>query len=71
MTQYQQARKNKFTKEMKAVAKKEGIDPAILRDGISKGLVVIPANKNHKHIDPIGIGKGLQVKVNANRFTPH
>jgi phosphomethylpyrimidine synthase len=66
MTQYQQAKQNRITKEMKAVAKKESIDPAILRDGIGKGLVVIPANKNHKHIDPIGIGKGLQVKVNAN-----
>ena len=66
MTQYQQARKNRYTKEMKSVARKESIDPKILRDKISKGLVVIPANKNHKNLDPIGIGKGLQVKVNAN-----
>ena len=30
------------------------------------GQVVIPANKNHKSLDPHGIGKNLRTKVNVN-----
>ncbi|MGM0369975.1 MAG: phosphomethylpyrimidine synthase ThiC, partial [Bacillota bacterium] len=30
------------------------------------GTIVIPANKNHQHLDPNGFGKGLATKVNAN-----
>ena len=33
---------------------------------VAAGLVVIPANRNHKNLRPIGIGKGLKTKINAN-----
>jgi phosphomethylpyrimidine synthase len=66
MTQLQQARKNRITKEMILVARQEGIEPNYLKKAISDGVAVIPANKNHKHLRPIGIGKGLSIKVNAN-----
>jgi len=48
------------------IAKKENIDINLLRKNISKGLAVILANKNHKNIKPIAVGKDLTVKVNAN-----
>ncbi|RLJ00438.1 MAG: hypothetical protein DRP06_02070 [Candidatus Aenigmatarchaeota archaeon] len=44
----------------------ENIDVNLLREKISKGLVVIPANINHQNLDPIGIGSDFKVKVNAN-----
>ena len=66
MTQIQAAQKNKITKEIKIVARNEKIKPAQLKKKVAKGLVVIPANKNHKNLKPIGIGSGLRIKINAN-----
>jgi phosphomethylpyrimidine synthase len=51
---------------MKAVAKKEGLEPEFVLQGIAEGLIVIPANINHRGVEPCGIGKGLRTKVNAN-----
>jgi len=66
MTQLEQARKGIITEAMERVARKENIDPEILRARVAEGTVVIPSNINHKHLDPVGIGKGLTIKVNAN-----
>ena len=66
MTQLEKARKGLITNAMKRVAQKENIAPEILRDRVAAGTVVIPANMKHKELDPIGIGKGLTIKVNAN-----
>lgn len=66
MTQMIQAREGKITPEMEMVSKREGIAPEVLRDRVSKGTVVIPANKNHRGFNPCGIGEGLLIKVNAN-----
>ena len=66
MTQLQAALQNKITTEMKAVAKKEKIGAGELKKRIARVLAVIPANKNHKNLKPIGIGNGLRIKVNAN-----
>jgi phosphomethylpyrimidine synthase len=51
---------------MRAVAEKEGIDPETVREMVAEGSVVIPANINHKRLEPCGIGKALRTKVNAN-----
>ncbi len=59
------ARKGIITEEMKTIAKKEKIDPEKLRRYIAMGYVVIPKNKN-RDTTPIGIGKDLKTKVNAN-----
>jgi phosphomethylpyrimidine synthase len=66
MTQLIEARNNKITKEIKIVAEKENIDQNELIKKISNGKVVIPASTLHKSLDPIGIGEGLKIKVNAN-----
>ncbi len=51
---------------MRAIAEKEGVDPESVRSGVADGSIVIPANINHKGVEPLGIGKGLRTKVNAN-----
>ncbi|MFC1535352.1 phosphomethylpyrimidine synthase ThiC [Thermodesulfobacteriota bacterium] len=66
MTQLAKARAGITTPEMKIVAEKEHVDVNWLRDRIAEGRVVIPANINHKGLDPCGIGEGLLIKVNAN-----
>ncbi|MCX7921918.1 MAG: phosphomethylpyrimidine synthase ThiC [Clostridia bacterium] len=65
-TQMEAARKGIITNEMKIVAEKEGKNLEELRDLIAQGKIVIPANKNHKSIDPEGIGQGLRTKINVN-----
>ena len=66
MTQLEAALKGIVTPEMTIVAEEEGISVEILMDLISRGRVVIPANRNHKTLHPRGIGRALRVKVNAN-----
>lgn len=66
MTQLQAAVKGKITPEMERVAAREGRSPEFVRDGVAAGRIVIPANKNHRGLDPQGIGTGLRTKVNAN-----
>jgi phosphomethylpyrimidine synthase len=65
-TQMDAAKKGIVTKEMEIVAKKENMDIELLRKFISEGKVVIPANKNHKSLDPEGVGEGLKTKINVN-----
>ena len=66
MTQLSAARRGRITPQMRQVARVEGVDPEFIRDGIAKGLVVLPANTNHKVKRLSAIGKGLRTKVNAN-----
>ncbi len=65
-TQMDAAKKGIITKEMEIVSKKENMDVELLRERIAKGEIVIPANKNHKSLDPQGVGKGLSTKINVN-----
>ena len=53
------------TKEIKSVAAKEGISAGTLRNLLAQGSVVIPKNINSKS-QPIGIGKMMRTKINAN-----
>jgi phosphomethylpyrimidine synthase len=69
MTQKEWARRGTITKAMKKVASREGVDPEIIQTRIDEGSVVIPVNKNHENLDPVGVGKGLTIKVNANLGT--
>jgi phosphomethylpyrimidine synthase len=66
MTQRMKALKGIVTKEMKAVAREEGVSPEWLQEKIVSGRTVIPANRNHRGLKPIGIGEGLRIKVNTN-----
>lgn len=65
-TQMDAARKGIITPEMEKVAAKEHMDVEKLRALIAKGQVIIPANKNHKALDPNGIGHALTTKINVN-----
>ncbi len=64
MTLMESARKGVFDLLEKA-ALTEGTDPEFIRKGLASGRIVIPHNPIHSP-DPLAIGKGLRVKVNAN-----
>ncbi len=66
MTQLAKARAGITTSEMNTVAEKEQGDVLWLRDKVAEGRIVIPANTNHKGLEPCGVGEGLLIKVNAN-----
>jgi len=66
VTQRHYAFKNIITAQMKRAAEREELSPEFILNEIKKGTVVIPANINHKNLDPIGIGFPLKTKINAN-----
>ncbi len=61
----QDALKGNITPEMKLVAESEGIDVQKIVRGLSEGRIIIPKNVRGK-ARPVGIGKGLKTKINAN-----
>ena len=65
MTQIEAARAGIVTDEMRYVAEQENRPVEFIMEGLKKGTIVIPKNKNHD-IKPMGIGEGLRTKVNAN-----
>jgi len=65
MTIMQEAQRGVLTDEIYAVAKSEGTNPEKLRMRVAAGSVVILHNQIHGQ-EPLGIGEGLRVKVNAN-----
>ncbi len=69
MTQRIKARKGIVTKEMEIIAREEGVIPEWLRDKVASGRVIIPANRKHKGVKPIGIGERLRIKINTNLGT--
>ncbi|OGJ88417.1 MAG: phosphomethylpyrimidine synthase [Candidatus Raymondbacteria bacterium RifOxyA12_full_50_37] len=66
MTQYQAAKKKIITPEMKCVAKNEYLKPEFVRNEIAKGRLIITANKKHRNLIPIGIGRAVRCKINSN-----
>lgn len=71
MTQMAKAKRGVITDQMKLVAEQEGLDPEEIRELVSNGLVVIPANPNHRIERFSGIGHKLSVKVNVNLGTSY
>ncbi len=65
-TQMDAARKGIITEQMKIVAEKEQMDISTLMQRMAEGKIIIPANKNHKNLDPEGVGEGLRTKINVN-----
>ena len=65
-TQMHYARRGELTKEMSYVAKIEGVSENLVMDEVAKGSIIIPANVNHTNLKPMGIGRKLKTKVNAN-----
>jgi phosphomethylpyrimidine synthase len=65
VTQLEYARKGTVTGIMNEVAAEENMAPAMMRELISQGKIVII--KNHQNgTAPVGVGKGLRTKVNAS-----
>ncbi|MCX7914273.1 MAG: phosphomethylpyrimidine synthase ThiC, partial [Thermodesulfovibrionales bacterium] len=65
MTRIEFAKRGIITQEMEQVALSENIHPDRLASDIANGHTVITRNVLHK-INPVGIGKGLRTKINAN-----
>src|SRR5919202_3865740 len=53
---------------MHYVARREDLDPELIRSEVARGRLVIPANINHlqKRLEPMGIGVATKCKINAN-----
>jgi len=71
VTQRALARAGIVTPEMEHVAIRESlgegsITPEAVRDAVARGAAIIPANLNHPEAEPMAIGKGFRVKINAN-----
>lgn len=65
-TQMKAAMEGRETEEMRIVAVEEGEAPQSIRARVAEGSVIIPRNIQRESVRPIGIGKGLRIKVNAN-----
>jgi len=69
-TQYEAACRGQITAEMSRVAEREGLSGEQIRAEVADGRLVIPANRNHLgpngRLDPIGIGRAVSTKINAN-----
>ena len=74
MTQLTEARAGIITDQMQRVAVRESVSPETIRDEVAAGRLVIPANRLHiqgtgdggARLDPIGIGRAVSTKINAN-----
>ena len=65
-TQMHYARRGELTKQMSYVAKVEGVSENLVMDEVANGRIIIPANVNHINLKPMGIGRKLKTKINAN-----
>jgi phosphomethylpyrimidine synthase len=66
VTQLHYARQGIVTPEMEYIAIREGMEPEFVRDEVARGRAIIPANINHPECEPMIIGRGFHVKINAN-----
>ncbi len=60
------AKNGEITPVIREVADNEDMNPEKLAKLVAQGKIVIPVNNRKKSLRPIGIGKGLRIKVNAN-----
>jgi phosphomethylpyrimidine synthase len=60
------ARQGIITEEMEYVARREKLDPELVRSEVARGRAIIPANIHHRNLEPMGIGIAFKCKINAN-----
>ncbi len=65
-TQMEAAKRGQITEEMRIVAKDEDESPQAICQRIADGVGIITRNIQHENVRPVGIGKGMRTKVNAN-----
>jgi phosphomethylpyrimidine synthase len=66
VTQMHYARQGLVTEEMAHVAKRERLDPDLVRAEVARGRMIIPANVRHPELEPMAIGIAATCKINAN-----
>lgn len=64
--QLKEAKRGEATKEMEKIAREEGEPLERVIKRAAAGEIVIPRNSKGEEVNPIGIGKGLRTKINAN-----
>jgi len=67
-TQLQAAKAGILTEQIRFIAESENIEAELVLAELAAGRLVIPANKLHlkTNLKPVGIGRVLRTKVNAN-----
>ena len=65
-TQMHYARKGIVTEEMLYVARRESLSPEVVRSEVARGRMIIPANVNHRNLEPMSIGVASKCKINSN-----
>jgi phosphomethylpyrimidine synthase len=65
-TQIYYARQGTITGEMEYVAEREGLTAEAIRQEVARGRMIIPANINHRSLEPMCIGVESKCKINAN-----
>ncbi len=66
VTQMHYARKGVVTEEMEFVAKRESLEPELVRSEVARGRMIVPANIRHVELEPMCIGIASRCKINAN-----
>src|SRR5580692_11045203 len=66
VSQMHLARQGRITEEMQYVAKREKLEPELIRSEVARGRMIIPANVNHRNLEPMAIGIASKCKMNAN-----
>ncbi len=68
MTQIELARQGVISAEMEYVARRENLNPELVRSEVARGRMIIPANTVHLRLglQPMGIGIKARCKINAN-----
>jgi phosphomethylpyrimidine synthase len=68
MTQIELARQGTISPEMEYVARRESLEPELIRSEVARGRMVIPANREHLKLglQPMCIGIKARCKINAN-----
>src|SRR5580700_2248952 len=65
-SQMHYARKGVVTEEMEYVARRERLEPELIRSEVARGRMIIPANIHHSKLEPMCIGVASSCKINAN-----
>jgi phosphomethylpyrimidine synthase len=65
MTRVSQAKQGVVTPEIEKAANKEGIPPEQFRKAVADGTIVLARNIK-RDIEPLAIGAGTRIKINAN-----
>ena len=60
------ARQGTVTEEMEFVARRERLEPELVRAEVARGRMIIPANIRHPELEPMGIGVASKCKINSN-----